>query len=233
MRSLDELMHVEQPAWPELHDRLEAAGSEVAVLPVDGDAGERTLHALQVTAGSTLGALALHTGGVVCDHGWLRLLGAGADGLPSLAVANALPSGDHGPPPSLTIAYDVLGGRFAIDGGALANVPGEVCYFGPDTLGWTPIGGGHTAFVRWVLDGGTAGFYADLRWPGWEQESSAAGLGQGISIYPPPFTEQGRDLGATSRRVVPFDELLAVYADWSRQLADLPAGAACEIKAEG
>ncbi len=159
------------------------------------------------------------------------MLGAGAPGLPSLAAANDCPRPTV-PPPSVTVAYDVLGGRFAIDGGALAGTPGEVCYFGPDTLSWTPIGGGHSAFVHWVLDGGLTEFYADLRWAGWERESAALGLDQGIAIYPPPFTEQARELGATSRRAVPFDELLAVYDDWSRQLADLPSGATVRFTTE-
>src|SRR3954466_2697501 len=163
MRSLDDLINAEEPAWPEIRQRLELPDCDALILPVEGDAGERTLHALQVTARSTLGALALHTGGIVCDHGWLGLLGAGTTELPGLAAANELLAGDPGPPPSLTVAYDVLGGKFAIDGGALAGTPGEVCYFGPDTLSWTPIGGGHTSFVHWVLEGGTVEFYADLR----------------------------------------------------------------------
>src|SRR5689334_3586703 len=109
MRPVDELANVPDPAWPALHERLQAAHCDVTVLPVEGDAGERTLYALQVSAGSTLGALALHTGGVVCDHGWLRMLGAGAHGLPSLAAANDLPPADGAPPPSVTVAYDALG----------------------------------------------------------------------------------------------------------------------------
>ena len=139
--------------------------------------------ALQVSAGSTLGALALRTGAIVCDHGWLRLLGAGTEDLPGLAEANGLSSERQDPPSALTVAYDVLGGRFAIDGGELSGTPGEVCYFGPDTLEWTPIGGGHTAFVHWVLEGGTAEFYTELRWADWEKESVALSLGQGISRW--------------------------------------------------
>jgi hypothetical protein len=80
------------------------------------------------------------------------------------------------------------------------------------------------------LEGGSTDFYTQLRWAGWAQESAALSLSQGISIYPPPFTEQGRELSATSRRAVPFDELLAVYDEWARQLADLPDGEWLEIR---
>ena len=49
----------------------------------------------------------------------MRLLGGGA-GLPDLAAANDLgPPGASGPPPWLTVGFDVLGGRFAVSGGGL------------------------------------------------------------------------------------------------------------------
>jgi hypothetical protein len=42
----------------------------------------------------------------------------------------------------------------------------------------------HGAFVEWALTGDTAVFYADLRWPGWEQETSALTPQQGLSAGP-------------------------------------------------
>jgi hypothetical protein len=91
---------------------------------VERQEAEACLLALQVTARSTLGALALHTGGVVIDHGWLRLLGGGHGRLPSLATANGVTDGQQ--PPVLLIGFDVLGGRFAIDGGAATGNPVDV-----------------------------------------------------------------------------------------------------------
>jgi Protein of unknown function DUF2625 len=43
-------------------------------------------------------------------------------------------------PGSLVVAEDVLGGRFAVDGGELGVEPGTVCYFGPDSLSWVDLG---------------------------------------------------------------------------------------------
>jgi hypothetical protein len=54
----------------------------------------------------------------------------------------------------LEVAWDVMGGRFAINGGGLDAEVGEVCYWGPDSLDWTGIGGGHFGFVGWALGGG-------------------------------------------------------------------------------
>lgn len=217
-RSIAALRDVEDPAWPGLLEQIERSDLDVRILPVDRARGEATLECLQVTARSTLGALALHCGGLVVDHGWLRILGGGGAGLADLATASGLTPASAGPPPAVAVGYDVLGGRFAIDGGGLGCATGEVCYFGPDDLQWTAIGGGHTAFVSWALEGGPAEFYADLRWPGWEAESSALALDEGISIYPFPFTAEGRDLAAASRRAVPFAELLGIQEEMLRQL---------------
>ena len=196
------------------------------MLAVDAIEADRTLYALQVTAGSTLGALAHNCGGLLIDHGWLRILGGGTDQLPSLASANGLgdPSAAPGPPPFLIVAFDVLGGRFAIDGGGLGVAPGEVCYWGPDTLEWESLGIGHTAFVNAFLQGAATEFYASWRWPGWEAELGSIGTDQGLSLMPPPFTAQGSNLAEVSRRPVPFAELLSFYDELANQVKNLRPG---------
>jgi hypothetical protein len=44
-------------------------------MPCAAEDGRRTLEWLQVSTRSPLGAIALHTGGLLVDHGWLRVLG--------------------------------------------------------------------------------------------------------------------------------------------------------------
>src|SRR5437762_7116704 len=139
--------------------------------------GISCLYRLQVTARSPLGALALNSGGLLVDHGWLRFLGGGHDGLPDLATANGLDAEPPaGPPGLLEIGRDILGGRFAINGGALPGDMGKVCYFGPDTLRWEPLSLGHGDLIQWAITGGATAFYSELRWPGWEEEASAVPL---------------------------------------------------------
>jgi hypothetical protein len=184
---------------------------------------ERCLYRLQVTTRSVLGALAFHSGGVLVDHGWLRLLGGGHHPLPDLATTNLVgpPSEGTSPPSSLHVARDVVGGIFAINGGALPGSLGHVCYFAPDALEWQPLGIGHGDFVAWAVGGGTDDFYSDLRWTGWERETEALGLDMGFSIFPPLFAAESADRANASRRGVRWDELASFHAEALAQLGGL------------
>jgi hypothetical protein len=219
LRSAEELAAVENPAWPSIEALIARPGSVARALPIARADGEASLHALQVTAASALGALALNCGGLLVDAGWLRILGGGAEGLPSIAVANGLqdPSTIQAPPGHLIVAFDVLGGRFAVDGGGLGVNSGNVCYWAPDSLAWEDTGLGHGDFVHAFINGAATGFYADLRWSGWTEDVAALALDQGLSLWPPPFTVEGKDLASVSRRPVPFVELLGFYDDAARQ----------------
>lgn len=124
----------------------------------------------------------------------------------------------------MLVCFDVLGGRFELNFGALEGGKGEVCYFGPDVLSWMPLGFGFSAFVQWSTTKALARFSENLRWRGWEAEVAALRLHEALHVYPPPFTTEGRDVGAAGRRAVPLDELFGFYADAAEQLGDVKDG---------
>ncbi|WBO67817.1 DUF2625 family protein [Streptomyces camelliae] len=229
MRDIDELTQVADPAWPELRRAFADSAVPVQVLPADADEGRRCLTQLQVTARSTLGALALHCGGLVLDDGWVRVYGAGsaADGMPGLGRVNGFPADpdpDWYPAHGLVVGHDVLGGVFCLNGHDPARAgrpgaPGQMTYFAPDTLEWEALDMGHSAWVGWLLSGRLETFYDGLRWPAWREEAAALDLAQGITVFPPLWTEQAHaDLAGTARRPVAMREVLGVAADSARQL---------------
>ena len=99
---------------PVIQDAIAGAGQPAEVVPGDAAAGEQTLLLLQAAARSFLGALALHTGGLLVDHGWLRILGGGRGPL-NHCLANGVDQPPKEPPGQVLVAFDVLGGRFAIN----------------------------------------------------------------------------------------------------------------------
>ena len=212
MRPLSELIDTDDPAWPEVQEWIAGATNAVDVLPVDHANRDAALLAIQVTTHSTMGAIVYETGGLLIDHGWLRILGSGHSRLPrSLTSWNEGRTmlGDGQSPGYLLVADDVLGGFFAINGGSLGPETGAVFYFSPDTVEWECLDLGYSQFVFWCLQGNIAGFYESLRWPGWEQEISTLGGDEAISIYPFLWTK-GEPLEKRSHGVVPIAELYAL-----------------------
>ena len=216
VRSYPELLS-DDPAWPELAALAAGAVGRVVVLPQTAEAARACLEGLQVTTRSPLGAIAHETGGMFVDRGWVRVLGSGHP-----LLSRTLGGWNHhlGIPVAqlLIVADDVIGGVFAVNGGALGPAPGNVYYFAPDSLGWSDIGCGYGAWLRWVFTGDLAKFYEGSRWPGWETEVAECGGDRAFTLYPPPWTVQGQDLAKVSRRPAPADQVWRYQLETLRQL---------------
>ena len=204
--------------WPTFERDAVVAGNGVEVRLARPDDGQRTLAALGVTAGSALGAFALHTEITFVDHGWLRLLGAGG---PATACSLRGLMDDNLPldlTTGLVVAFDVVGGFYALNGGGLPGERGEVCFLAPDSLEWERTELGHGDWVRWSFSADLQGYYRDLRWDGWREEIASLPSDHGLHLYPPPFSAEGADVAAVSRRSVPVHELWYVAQEFRRQL---------------
>lgn len=216
-RPLSELIS-DDPAWPELARAAAAAPNGVEMLPVVSDEQRcACLEALQMTTRSTLGAIAHETGGVLVDHGFLRMLGSGSARLPRQLIAWNVELG-VALESFIIVADDVVGGVFAIDTGAL-GVPGHVHYFSPDSLDWEDTELGHSDFVSWAFEGDLATFYESMRWPGWERDVEALAGEQALSIAPPMWTEGSRlSIAKRDRRAVPAKELYLLQQHFAKEL---------------
>jgi hypothetical protein len=170
---------------------------------------------LQVRAGSFLGSVALESGGVLVDGGWLRVHGGGCADLLGLDRVNGM-AGEVGAvrPARLVVAHDVLGGVFALNGpeteaSGYPGAPGEMVYFAPDRLEWEPLGTGYSGWWEWLLAGHLTGFYEGLRWPGRRAQTSDLHPSTGVTVYPFLWSAEAQaDLAATTRAPVPVSELV-------------------------
>ncbi|MFE9688702.1 DUF2625 family protein [Micromonospora sp. NPDC005806] len=201
---------MDQSAWSEVAAAVAVAPYPVEVLPADPARASGCLAALEITTRSWLGAVVAGTGGLLVDHGWLRVLGSGHDGLPDVAT-------ESDPAGLVVIGYDVMGGQFVW----AHHEPGArptVHYFGPDDLDWLDLEQGYADWLYAVLSGSLTRFYENLRWPGWEAEVATLALDQGFSVFPPPFTKEGQDLSVVSRKAVPLAQAVSFYQDAARQL---------------
>lgn len=165
-----------------------------------------------------MGSVALNCAGILAADGWIRVFG-GSD--PGLVTWNHTPGGTAHLPDALegvlVVGADVLGGFFLLDGGALGR-PGGVHHFAADTLDFHDLGVGHGGWLQWVLTGDTAAYYAPLQWRGWEEEVAGLEWSRGLHLYPPPWSVEGRDVGAASRRPVPLVELWGMAVEQRKKL---------------
>lgn len=217
LRTLQELATVPQPAWPVLADWFAEAGADrVRVLPPDLARRGEALVQTQLTADLPLGAILLETGGLLVDGGWIRVLGGGCPAmsrsLPEWNLRRTVKAPGQSPP-FLLIADDVVGGFFALDGGAFKLGPGEVAYFAPDSRQWEPIGLDYPGFLGWCVDGNLEKFYEAYRWPTWRQEIAALKTDQGIA-FDPSATEAGDPIQSRLRSVVPLASLYAAHVNY-------------------
>lgn len=216
-RTLAELLDVEQPAWPEVSGWIATANKPVEALPSTEPMRGQALVESQVTVRSPMGAVIYETGGLLIDHGWMRVLGSGHPRLTrSLPEWNRDRCGasPEAPPPFLLVADDIAGGFFALDGGGLGPGRGHVYYHAPDSLRWESMGDiGYAHFLRWCLVGDLDEFYSALRWPGWEPEAAAVGGDYALSVYPPPWTREGKTIANCSRKAVPVAEIYDLHVN--------------------
>ena len=134
-----------------------------------------------------MGAIVFETGGLLVDHGWVRVLGGGHPRLP-----RTLPGWNAGRANGFyLVADDVIGGFFALDGGGLGGTIGQISYFGPNTLRWEALSVGYSEFLAWLLCGNLALFYQSWRWRGWQGEVASLPGDQVFGLSPPPWDEPG------------------------------------------
>lgn len=209
MLSLSNLISVSEPVWPEVQQWIRSATNHITVLPCSPNEGGIALYHTQVSTRSPMGAVVYHTGGLLVEHGWLRILGAG-----SSRLRRSLPQWnkgktfeEHGGQAGfLLIADDAIGGFFALNGGALGKDLGNVYYLGPDGIEWESLESSYADFLFFCFNGDMAAFYAGHFWPQWETEIPLLDGDAVYSFNPPLFIDPGMPLQERSRKIIPVEE---------------------------
>jgi hypothetical protein len=221
MRSVEELINTSEPGWDLVKEWIGKAKNKVEVLAVDSMQSKDALFKIQVTTRSPMGAIIYATGGILVDHGWIRILGSGCPRLQrSLPEWNKGKSfkqfGEH--PPFLLIADDAIGGFFFLNGGGMGNDPGKVYYCSPDNLEYEPMGLSYTEFLMFCFNNDLDKYYKGLRWKGWQKEVADISGDQVFNFYPYLWTKEGKDIEKDSRKAVPIEEQYTLTMSMRAQL---------------
>jgi Protein of unknown function DUF2625 len=219
-KPVEELINRTDPGWTVVLDWIKQATNKVEVLPRDSVAAVDALYFVQVTTRSPMGAIVYETGGLLIDHGWIRVLGSGSARLNrSLPAWNKRKTfeeyGEH--TPYYLVADDVLGGFFAINGGGLGDDVGKVYYLSPDGLDWEPMHYSYSEFLNFCFSGPLDKFYNGFRWEGWEKEVDSLSGERAYSFMPPLWSKEGKDIRKDSRKNVAVDELYRLIFEIKKQ----------------
>ncbi|WP_444958089.1 DUF2625 family protein [Microbulbifer sp. ZKSA002] len=212
MKTLEELIDREEPFINIMNEWISKAKNHVEMLPPSGNRDQILLD-VQVTTHSILGSLIYHTGGVLIDHGWIRILGSGSKHF-TRDVHNWNQPIRQG---IYLVADDAAGGFYAINGGAFSGKMNSVHYWAPDSMEWEPLDLLFSDFLGWLLSGDLSSFYEGLRWDGWQSDMQNITTNQCISFYPPLWSKQG-NCNSSHRGFVPIKEALELKYDLLSQM---------------
>ena len=146
----------------------------------------------------------------VTVNGYLKILGNDSEN--GFSYCNELFSKCYNSNHCL-IAYDILGGLFAISIEKLNSIE----YFAPDTLEWEDLEIDYKDFLYWVTTNQLDTFYQELIVPDLFTLDLSLEKNEVVLTYPFIWSMEYTPSGAV-RKIVPFKELLEMNADFYRQL---------------
>lgn len=146
----------------------------------------------------------------VTVNGYLKILGNDSEN--GFSYCNELFSKCYNSNHCL-IAYDILGGLFAINIEKLNSIE----YFAPDTLGWEDLEIDYKEFLYWVTTNQLDTFYQELIVPDLLTLDLSLEKNEVVLTYPFIWSMEYTPSGAV-RKIVPFKELLEMNADFYKQL---------------
>lgn len=221
MRPVEELINKSDPGWVFVKQWIDSAKNQIEILEPDSAKAKQALYRTQVTTRSAMGAIVYNTGGILVDHGWIRILGSGCSKmqrtLPDWNKGKAFKEfGDR--PNFFLIADDAAGGFFAINYGSIGSGFDSVYYLAPDDLEWEPLDMMYEDFIWFCFNGELENFYTGIRWKSWKQDMAGLKADEMFHIFPPLWTKEGKDIEVDMKKPVPAEELFTYDLEMRKQL---------------
>lgn len=219
-RPVEALINKEDPGWPLVLEWIAKGTNLVEILPADSLNARQALHDMQVTTRSPMGAIVFMSGGILIDHGWIRILGSG-----NARLTRVLPTwqrtiqlkASKSSPALLIVADDAIGGIFVLNDGSLGTDPGKIYYLAPDTLEFEALDLGYSDFLIFCFSNDLDNFYDGYRWKSWKKDVSQMSGDSVVGFYPYLWTKEGKEIENNSRSVIPVAEYYELVMSFREQ----------------
>lgn len=204
LKTANQLIDSVNSAWPAIYSQATVARNSVNVLPATPANAKQSISQLQKSNKTTLGAVVYHTGGLLVDGGWIRILGAG-----SSAVKRNLPQWNKNKTMGkkfTLVADDAIGGYFMINDGELGTDTGAIYYLSPKTLDYKSLSFNYTQFLEFCFNGDLDKFYKGLRWKTWQEDVKNLGADNVFVFLPFLWRDNGKTMDQRMRSLIPAEE---------------------------
>lgn len=204
--------------WQDINEMLMSSNRQVVINLDKLENGIKSIDVLQVTSKSVLGSIILNTAGIVIDN-WIRILGHESDTNIGILSYNLVDQNGVATKidKMLIVAYDVVGGLFALNAGKFNIGIGEVWYFAPDTLEWESLEMQYSEFMAWVAQGNIDEFYSTMRWSTWKETCKDIKFDEAILIYPFLWSNEIQ-IEKADKNKVPVEELFKINQEYSKKI---------------
>lgn len=203
-QSADNLIDSTNSAWPDIGLLRKSATNKVIILPATPANGRRVIIQLQQSTRSTLGAVAYHTGGILIDSGWIRILGSGHSLMKrDLAQWNKNKSVGK---KFLLIADDAIGGFYLLNTGDLGPDTGNVYYLSPKDLVYKSLGTDYYGFLQFCFTGDLDMYYKGLRWKTWRTDLEKLPTDNAFVFLPFLWRDDSQGIDKKVRRDISVEE---------------------------
>jgi hypothetical protein len=193
------------PGWDELMSIIGTAINEYKILPVeDSIKAVENLYELQISTRQHMGAIIYKTGGIVVDHGWIRIFGSGSKQMNrnvlDYSKDKGLVPGFDKPTGMAIITDDILGGFYAMNYGALGNDLNNIYYFGPDGLAYESLHMTYREFLVFCFNTKLDNWYEDYRWANWQKEIPDSTYDQALDCSPRIYDQKFTSLDGMQKK---------------------------------
>lgn len=168
---------------------------------------------LGINDDSLMGVIVSHTSGIVIDN-WIRVIGQQHKERKGIfeynKQKNSLTEG------MLLVAYDIVGGIFAVNLNRFKENELSVWYFAPDTLEWECLDLTYPQFITWLINGDTDTFYKNMRWHSWKNDCLNVSFENVIQIYPFLWAKECM-IETASKKVISFEEMSQINFEFAQK----------------